>query len=109
MPRCAPPPRGATCSSTRATSRAAPPREPFAAALRAGGRELRIIDAVAGAPEAPAVVAVFGDIRSWKGRPGYSAQSRDAVLRACDAARAGGRDPVVVQFSHPRLAAELDG
>ena len=55
------------------------------------------------------IVALFGDIRSWKGRPGYSAAARATVAAACDAARRQARDAIVVQFSHPRLAAEVQG
>jgi len=46
-------------------------------------------------------------VRAWKGRPGYSPRARDAVAAACNAARRQARDALVVQFSHPRLSAEL--
>jgi hypothetical protein len=52
------------------------------------------------------VIALFGDIRAWKGRPGYSSGSKEAIRRALE-----GKDPadrLIIQFSHPRLAAELD-
>ena len=83
----------------------APSRAPFAEALRAAGIDLRVVDAPSSDGRRSTLVALFGDIRSWKGRPGYSAASRSAVDRACSAAR----DAVVIQFSHPRLAAEIPG
>lgn len=85
-----------------------PSREPFTGALRESGMGVLT-------PEAPTpgagttLVALYGDIRSWKGRAGYSAETRAAVDRHCAAARALGREPLVVQFSHPRLASELEG
>jgi beta-glucosidase len=81
-----------------------PSRDPLISALRVGGIDL----AVNG--ETPAdgatVIALFGDIRAWKGRPGYSSGSKEAIRRALE-----GKDPadrLIIQFSHPRLAAELD-
>ena len=51
------------------------------------------------------MIALFGDIRAWKGRPGYSADAvrsvRDAVASS-DPART-----VLIQFSHPRIASQL--
>jgi 2-oxo-4-hydroxy-4-carboxy--5-ureidoimidazoline (OHCU) decarboxylase len=49
---------------------------------------------------------LFGDIRAWKGRPGFSAGAKEAVRRALQEARTSDR--LIVQFSHPRLASELD-
>jgi hypothetical protein len=51
------------------------------------------------------VIALFGDIRAWKGRPGYSSWSMETVRRALEQATSG--DSLIVQFSHPRLASEL--
>jgi beta-glucosidase-like glycosyl hydrolase len=84
----------------------APSRDPLVSALRSGG-----IDLVLG-PNGPpndagsTVVALFGDIRAWKGRPGYSATARESVQQAL--AGAGQSERLIVQFSHPRLAGELD-
>lgn len=82
-----------------------PSREPFAERLH----ELGVaVSSANGAAEEGAVhvIALFGDIRAWKGRPGYSADAlrsvRDAVASS-DAART-----VLIQFSHPRLASQLD-
>ena len=84
----------------------APSRDPLISSLRAAGIDI-VLDAdtpVNGAGST--VVALFGDIRAWKGRPGYSAAAKDAVRQALS--RAEQADRVIVQFSHPRLADELD-
>ena len=70
---------------------------------------MNVVHGPSGSSRGPLVVALFGDIRSWKGRPGYSAGSRERVAALCAAADAQGRDALVVQFSHPRLAAEVAG
>jgi beta-glucosidase-like glycosyl hydrolase len=71
------------------------PRTSLPAALRRAGVEL----AEDGAP----LVAVFSDIRAWKGRPGISAAARERVRETTSDAP----DATVLLFSHPRLAAEL--
>jgi beta-glucosidase-like glycosyl hydrolase len=81
----------------------APSRDPFIRALGAAGTQVRRVDAPRAEDAASTVVLVFGDIRSWKGRAGYSDETRAAVARACEVAP----DVTVVQFSHPRLAAQL--
>ncbi|MBA3578723.1 MAG: hypothetical protein H0W42_01945 [Gemmatimonadaceae bacterium] len=83
-----------------------PSREPFAAELRARGAAVREAGAAAKAGDT-AVIALFGDIRSWKGRPGYSAASLEAVRAAVTHARETRQETVIVQFSHPRLAASI--
>ena len=84
----------------------APSRDPLTSSLRAGGIELALDADSASSGSGSTVVALFGDIRAWKGRPGYSAASKDAVRQALG--RAGQNDRMIVQFSHPRLANELD-
>jgi beta-glucosidase-like glycosyl hydrolase len=84
-----------------------PSRDPFVETLRAHGCDLVVVKGFGRASGGPALIAVFGDIRAWKGRPGYSEATRTAVHKAWETAVAAGREPVVVQFSHPRLAAEL--
>ena len=71
------------------------PRVAFPAALQAAGIEL----AEDGAP----LIAVYSDIRAWKGRPGISAAARARVAELL----AAHPDATVVLFSHPRLAGEL--
>jgi beta-glucosidase-like glycosyl hydrolase len=61
--------------------------------------------AVAGDEGARLVIALYVDIRAWKGRPGLSAGAREAVARAA----ADRPDAVVVLFGHPRLAMEVPG
>ena len=66
-----------------------------------------MVDAPTAHATSPLLVALFGDIRAWKGRPGYSAAAVTAVESACAAAAAQGREAIVVQFSHPRLATAI--
>ena len=81
----------------------APSRDPFLDALRAGGHDVRRVEAPRSEAGRTLVVALFGEIRSWKGRAGYSDATRQAVERAC----AEVTDALVMQFGHPRLAAEI--
>jgi hypothetical protein len=81
----------------------APSRDPLFAALTLGGATAQRVEKPSGDGRASVVVALFGDIRSWKGRPGYSEAARKAVDKVIDKAP----EAVVIQFSHPRLAAEL--
>jgi len=83
----------------------APSRDPLISALRTGGVDL-VVNGDGPERTRSTVVALFGDIRAWKGRPGYSTWSMEAVRRAFQDAGAGDR--LVIQFSHPRLAAEID-
>ncbi len=83
----------------------APSRDPLISALRAGGIDL-VTDGDPIPGSGATVIALFGDIRAWKGRPGYSSSAKEKVLRALE--RAKTDDRLIIQFSHPRLAAELD-
>ena len=83
-----------------------PSREPFASGLKARGVSVRGAGERGG--DRVALIALFGDIRSWKGRPGYSAASLEAVRRAVARARDRKQEAVIVQFSHPRLAASIE-
>ena len=83
----------------------APSRDPLISALRTGGVDL-VVNGEGANGTGATVVALFGDIRAWKGRPGYSSWSIEAVRRALEPAKAGDR--LIIQFSHPRLASELD-
>jgi beta-glucosidase-like glycosyl hydrolase len=78
-----------------------PSREPFVQALNAAGVTARRVDQPG---SAPLLIALFGDIRSWKGRPGYSVSTREAVQRATRAVP----EARVIQFSHPRLATAFE-
>ncbi|HEY1953517.1 MAG TPA: glycoside hydrolase family 3 N-terminal domain-containing protein [Gemmatimonadaceae bacterium] len=84
----------------------APSRDPLVSTLASGGIELVTEEGDAIATGAT-VVAVFGDIRAWKGRPGFSSKAMDALRRALGSGSSG--DKLVVLFSHPRLAADLPG
>ncbi|HJQ11152.1 MAG TPA: glycoside hydrolase family 3 N-terminal domain-containing protein [Gemmatimonadaceae bacterium] len=82
-----------------------PPRDPLITTLQAGGIDLVVGDQPATEEVGATVIALFGDIRAWKGRPGYSQKAKDGVKRALESA--GSRDRLIIQFSHPRLANEL--
>jgi beta-glucosidase-like glycosyl hydrolase len=73
------------------------PRTAFPAALRAAG--------VALSEDGSPLLAVYCDIRAWKGRPGLSPAARERVARLT----AHHPDATVVLFSHPRLAEEIPG
>ena len=83
-----------------------PSREPLVTALRTGGVELVTGDSPTAENVGTTVVALFGDIRAWKGRPGYSSSAKESVRRALQQSKTSNR--LIVQFSHPRLAGELD-
>lgn len=87
----------------------APSRVPFTETLAANAFDVALRDSPSGSADADLVIALFGDIRSWKGRPGYSARSLDAVAAAIQSAQMAGQDVTVVQFSHPRLAQSIPG
>lgn len=83
----------------------APSRDPLISALRNGGIDVVLDSKGDGAHAGSTVVALFGDIRAWKGRPGYSADAKAAVRGAMGENSASNR--LIIQFSHPRLADEL--
>jgi len=86
-----------------------PSRQPFVETLRAGGLQAGMVDSPSGSRDRGVVVALFGDIRSWKGRPGYSAGALAAVHATLAAASAAAQKAILVQFSHPRLASTIPG
>ena len=83
----------------------APSRDPLISTLTSGGIQLAMNGG--GMDPKATVVALFGDIRAWKGRPGYSTNAKEAVRKALDGASTSDR--LIVQFSHPRLAGEIPG
>jgi beta-glucosidase-like glycosyl hydrolase len=84
----------------------APSRDPLISSLRAGGIDVRMAGEGNGvADDGSTVIALFGDIRAWKGRPGYSVAAKESVRKALD--QAGSNERLIVEFSHPRLAGEL--
>jgi hypothetical protein len=85
----------------------APNRDTFETALRNSGFVVR--DEGPLAAGATRLIAVFGDVLGGKGRPGYAACTVKAANSAIESAEQQGRRVVVVQFGHPRLAAELGG
>jgi hypothetical protein len=87
----------------------APSRQPFIETLQAQGIDAVKHDAPSGAEGNTVVIALFGDIRSWKGRPGYSAKALEAVRTALTTAAEAKQEAIIVQFSHPRLAGSIPG
>jgi beta-glucosidase-like glycosyl hydrolase len=79
-----------------------PSREPFFLTFASAGIPVRRAETPT-MGGGTVIIALFGDVRGWKGRAGYSAETRAAVERACGAAPGA----LVVQFSHPRLAREI--
>jgi beta-glucosidase-like glycosyl hydrolase len=79
----------------------APARDVFVGSLRAAGFEPQEVSALS--VERPAVIAVYADIRAWKGAPGLSPRARETL----DNALRARSDATVVLFAHPRLAEGL--
>lgn len=71
------------------------PRTALPAALRDAGVEL--------SNDGTPLIALYSDIRAWKGRPGISAAARERVREVTELVP----DATVLMFSHPRLAHEL--
>jgi beta-glucosidase-like glycosyl hydrolase len=81
-----------------------PSREPFLEALREAGLRVVTDESDPDVNAGTTIVALYGDIRAWKGRPGYSEKS---IRRVRELAGAGRSEVVLVLFSHPRLAPSL--
>jgi beta-glucosidase-like glycosyl hydrolase len=73
------------------------PRTALPAALRAAGVEF--------SDQGSPLVAIYSDIRAWKGRPGLSIAARDRVREITNA----HPDATSILFSHPRLEHEIPG
>ncbi|CAN5726224.1 hydrolase [soil metagenome] len=73
------------------------PRTSLPAALSAAGAEL--------SDDGSPLVALYSDIRAWKGRPGLSPAAQDRVREITDT----HPDVTVILFSHPRLEHEIPG
>jgi hypothetical protein len=78
-----------------------PSRDTFLVGLRDAGFDPRPVAALGG--ERPGVVAVYADIRAWKG----TASIRDASRARIAAALERRPDALVVLFGHPRLGAAI--
>jgi beta-glucosidase-like glycosyl hydrolase len=79
----------------------APSRETFGRVLR----EVGLVPRGKGeSTDAARLVAVYADIRAWKGRPGLSTDAKAAIRDVV----AGKPDALVVLFGHPRLAAQIE-
>jgi beta-glucosidase-like glycosyl hydrolase len=82
---------------------APPARNSFADTLRERGTNVTDVTEPRGRD--PLVVAVYADIRAWKGSPGLSERARTALT----AALAAAPDATIVLFAHPRLAEMVPG
>ncbi len=98
-----------------------PSRDTFADALRQGGLNVARASSPSrsasssASPPSPAlppapvsrIIALYGDIRAWKGRPGYS----PATIATVDGLLQDGAatETLIVEFSHPRLTAQIPG
>lgn len=79
------------------------PRGAFPAALREVGVQVREVGRPTG--ELPVVIALYADIKGFKGRPGLS----EAAIETVAAAVTEPRGATVVLFGHPRMAAQTPG
>ena len=79
------------------------PRDAFPAALREAGLEALEVGRASG--DLPVVVALYADIKGFKGRPNLS----EAAVEAVSAAIAAAPAAVVVLFGHPRMADRTPG
>jgi beta-glucosidase-like glycosyl hydrolase len=70
------------------------PRDAFPAGLRQRGVDVREVDTATG--ERPLIVALYADIKGFKGRPGLSRSARERLEQTAA--------ETVVLFGHPRLA-----
>ena len=79
------------------------PRGAFPETLREAGVNVREVGRPGG--DLPVIVALYADIKGFKGRPGLSSQAVDVVADAA-ATPAGA---TVVLFGHPRMAPQVPG
>jgi hypothetical protein len=82
-----------------------PSRASFPDALIAGGATVTTDESAPVSEAGTTVIALYSDIRAWKGRPGYSEKAKERVRDLVGANK--GKSVVVVLFSHPRLASSL--
>jgi beta-glucosidase-like glycosyl hydrolase len=80
-----------------------PSRATLLQSLREAGFAPRPVDALDGSRAA--VIAVYADIRAWKGQPGLSATAKRSLAQAHDRRP----DALYLLLGHARLAAELPG
>jgi beta-glucosidase-like glycosyl hydrolase len=81
----------------------APARDRFVRALGDAGFDVHEVDRVNG--RRGLVVALYCDIRAWKGRPGLSESARSRIEDVV----ADRPNALIVFFGHPRLASDVPG
>lgn len=82
---------------------ASPPRDAFPGALRDAGFLVRDVELAEASQQL--IIALYCDIRAWKGTPGLSEDAAERMEQAV------ARHPsaLVVLFGHPRLAGDVPG
>lgn len=83
-----------------------PSRDPFVETLLEGGAKVVTDDADPTNGPGTTIIALYGDIRAWKGRPGFSPGAIKKVRELVSACSANG--VILILFSHPRLASALE-
>ena len=77
--------------------------------LRAAGVGSRAVEGPTPGTRSTFVIALYGEVRESKGRSGYSSQALGQVAELSAAARAAGRDAMVMQFGDPRFTSAIPG
>jgi hypothetical protein len=83
--------------------------EPLFAALRAAGVPAREVQRPVPGARGSVIIALFGETQARKGRCEYAPATLQAVQDAITAAVAANREPLIVQFAHPRISETLPG
>jgi|GEM_PF-144880 len=86
-----------------------PARRVLIESLRGRGIEVEAVDGAEGPPDRPGteaaggqrIIAVYADIRAWKGRPGISERAQELIEGWLDGAS------LILLFAHPRLSGDL--
>ena len=86
-----------------------PSREVLFETLRAAGVAARAVDGPTPSARSTFVIALYGEVRSSKGRSGYAPESLARVAELGAAARAAGREAMIFQFGDPRWSQAIAG
>ena len=86
-----------------------PLRDVFFETLRTSGVAARAVDGPTPGTRSTFVIALFGEVRSRRGRSGYSPDAQARVEELSAAARAAGREAMVFQFGDPRWSRAIPG
>ena len=86
-----------------------PPRDVLFETLRASGVASRAVDGPTPGARSTFVIALYGEVRAGKGRSGYTPQAVGQVAELSAAARAAGREAMIIQFGDPRFSGAIPG